>query len=221
MNEHRYGKIGKRIIKWFLFLLIIPFLYWVISLTLSAITIQRKIKNQVFEKTIFLSTNGIHLDIVIPKSNLNGALVSGLYTLPSDEYLAFGWGDENFYIHTPTWGDLTFKNAFKAVFLKSSTLMHVTRYNSKGSDWIEIKISESELEKLNQYLQSSFKTNQSPLKLKLENQGYTATDDFYKAKGSYSFFNTCNSWVNRGFKKSGLKSCLWTPFDFGLIKKYE
>lgn len=91
MNEHRYGKIGKRIIKWFLFLLIIPFLYWVISLTLSAITIQRKIKNQVFEKTIFLSTNGIHLDIVIPKSNLNGVLVSGLYTLPSDEYLAFGW----------------------------------------------------------------------------------------------------------------------------------
>ena len=99
--------------------------------------------------------------------------------------------------------------------------MHVTRYTSKRSDWTEIKISQSELDSLTSYLQNTFKTDENGAKIILENQGYSSTDDFYKANGSYSCLKTCNSWVNTGFKQSGLKSCLWTPFDFGLISKYE
>ncbi len=30
-------------------------------------------------------------------------------------------------------------------------------------------------------------------------------------------FSTCNEWVNKGLKATGLKSCLWTPFDTGLF----
>jgi len=55
----------------------------------------------------------------------------------------------------------------------------------------------------------------------LPDKGYTKIDDFYRAKESYSYFNTCNSWVNKGFKESGIKACYWTPFDFGLLKKFE
>ncbi len=214
-------KLGKRILKWILYLLLIPISYLVVSLILSSITIDRNIENQVSEKTIYLTTNGVHLDIVIPKNNADSLLLNGLKLEESDKYLSFGWGDENFYINTPTWGDLTFKNAFTAMFLNSSTLMHVTRHTSKRSDWNEIKISESELNKLNSYLQNTFKTNESGMKIILENKGYSSTDDFYKANGSYSCFKSCNSWVNSGFKESGLKSCLWTPFDFGLMNKYE
>ena len=214
-------KIAKRIIKWILYFLLIPVLYLIISLILSSISINRKAKDQVSEKSIYLSTNGVHLNVVIPKDNIDSLLLLGLKREQSNKYLSFGWGDENFYINTPTWGDLTFGNAFKAVFLKSSTLLHVTRYNSKHPDWIEIKITENELKKLNAYLQNTFKTNEDGTKIILENKGYTAIDDFYKAKGSYSCFKTCNSWVNSGFKESGLKSCLWTPFDFGLMNKYQ
>lgn len=214
-------KLGKRIIKWTLYFLSIPVFYLVISLILSLITIDRKIENQFFEKTIYLSSNGVHLEVVIPKKNIDSLLLSGLKQGPTDKYLSFGWGDENFYINTPTWGDMTFKNAFTAMFLKSSTLIHVTRYNSKRSDWIEIKISESELTKLNSYVRNTFKKNELGIKVILDNQGYSRIDDFYKAKGSYSCFKTCNSWVNSGFKESGLKSCLWTPFDFGLMNKYK
>ncbi len=214
-------KIAKRIIKWILYFLLIPVFYVIVSLILSSISVNRKVKNPVSEKSIYLSTNGVHLNVVIPKDNIDSLLLLGLKREPSNRYLSFGWGDENFYINTPTWGDLTFGNAFKAVFLKSSTLLHVTRYNSKHPDWIEIKITENELKKLNTYLQNTFKTNENGTKIILENQGYTAIDDFYKAKGSYSCFKTCNSWVNSGFKESGLKSCLWTPFDFGLMNKYK
>lgn len=130
-------------------------------------------------------------------------------------------GDAEFYLNTPTWGDLTFTNAFSAMFLNSATLMHVTRYGSKRADWVEVKVSETELQRLNDFLRGSFQTDAQGNKLILEGQGYFANDDFYKANGSYSCFKTCNSWVNSGFRQSGLKSCFWTPFGFGLMNKYD
>ncbi|KXX71144.1 TIGR02117 family protein [Flammeovirga sp. SJP92] len=214
-------KIGKKILKWTLFFLLIPIIYVVISLVLSLITVDRIVTDERSEKLIYLNTNGIHLDIVMPIENVDVLVLSGIKYLRNEKYLSFGWGDENFYINTPTWGDLTFSNAFRAMFLKSSTLIHVTRYRQKQSGWIEIKVSESELQKLNSYLLNTFEMKEDGMKIILENKGYTSIDDFYKSKGSYSCFNTCNSWVNTGFKESGLKSSLWTPFDFGLMMKYE
>lgn len=211
----------KKLLKWFLYFLLIPISYLIFSMILSVITIDRENSDLVSNKSIYLSTNGVHLDIVIPTYNIDKLLLSGIKHSASDNYLSFGWGDENFYINTPTWGDLTFNNAFKAMFLKSSTLMHVTQYKSKRSHWIEIKINEIELHKLNNYLYNTFLKDDNGMKIILENQGYTSIDNFYKAKGSYSCFKTCNSWVNSGFKESGLKSCLWTPFDFSLMNKYN
>lgn len=214
-------KIVKKILKGLFYFLLIPVSFLVVSLILSSITIDREEDITFAEKSIYLSTNGVHLNIVMPMKNIENRVLLGLKYEETDDYLSFGWGDENFYINTPTWGDLTFKNAFTALFLNSSTLMHVNRHEQKQSDWIEIKISESELKKINTYLLNSFKTDTNGMKIRLRNKGYTPMDDFYKSEGNYSIFKTCNSWVNTGFKKSGLKACLWTPFDFGLMNKYK
>lgn len=214
-------KILKKIFKWFLYSLIIPATYIFISLILTTITIDRKTDSKKLNKVIFLSTNGVHLDIIIPKNNIDSLLLTGIKHNKNEKYLSFGWGEENFYINTPSWVDLSFKNAFKAIFFKSPTLIHVTRYKRKRLGWIEIKVTESELKKLNFYIINTFKTNKNGKKIILKNKGYTLIDNFYKSKGSYSCFKTCNSWVNIGFKESGLKSCMWTPFDFGLINKHK
>ena len=145
-------KIGKKIIKWILYFLLIPITYIIIALILSSITVDRIVSNKNSEKLIYLNTNGVHLDIVIPIENVDSLVLSGIKYNRNEKYLSFGWGDENFYINTPTWGDLTFSNAFSAMFLKSSTLIHITRYRQKRSDWIEIKVNESELKKLNKYV---------------------------------------------------------------------
>lgn len=214
-------RVFKKTFKWILYFLLIPISYILVSLILGAITIDRKVDHKVSDKSIFLSTNGVHLDIVIAKQDLDKSLLFGIKHKDSEKYLSFGWGDENFYINTPNWGDLTINTAFRAVFLKSSTLMHVTHYNQKQSNWVEVKLNVAELEQLNSYLLNSFVQDENGMKVLLEDKGYTSTDDFYKAKGSYSWYNTCNSWVNLGFKESGLKSSLWTPFDFGLLNKYK
>ncbi|WP_299257981.1 DUF2459 domain-containing protein [uncultured Aquimarina sp.] len=214
-------QLVKKTLKYLGVALLIPITYLIVALVCSYIPVTPKTNSEEQNKSIYLATNGVHLDIVIPKNNIDSLLLRGIKREPSDYYFSFGWGDENFYINTPTWGDLTFKNALKAMFLKSSTLMHVTRYKSIHSDWVQIKISKTELDKLNSYLRSTFKTHENGMKVILENQGYSSIDDFYRAKGSYSCFKTCNSWVNLGFKESGLKSCLWTPFDFGLLRIHK
>ena len=214
-------KIAKKILKWILYFLLIPITYIIVALILTAITVDRKENNGILDKSIYLNTNGVHLDIIIPIEDIDSLVLTGMKFKGIENYVSFGWGDENFYINTPTWGDLTFSNAFNAMFLKSSTLMHVTRYKKYSKNRIEIKVNEAELKKLNYYLLKTFQVNEKGMKIILENKGYTSNDDFYKSKGSYSCFNTCNSWINNAFKESGLKACLWTPFDFGLMNKYD
>lgn len=211
----------KRLLRWICYLLAIPILYLSVALLLSAIPCGEKNNSDVNNHIIYLNTNGIHLDIIIPKQHLDVILTQQLYATENDSYLSFGWGDENFYINTPTWGDLTFKNACSALFLKITTLMHVTRYKNREATWVAVAVSATELKLLNQYILESFKLNTQGNIIILPHVSYTQTDNFYKAQGSYSCFKTCNTWVNKGFKTAGLKACLWTPFDFGLLNKYD
>ena len=63
--------------------------------------------------------------------------------------------------------------------------------------------------------------DQNGNKILLIGKGYTTYDEFYEAKGNYSCFKTCNSWVNSALKESNLKACYWTPFDFSVLNKYK
>ncbi len=213
-------RLLKKILKFILWVLAIPVMYLLISLVLILITANKNNVSLITEKTIYLSTNGVHLDIVIPVSDVDDALKKGL-KMKSETYLSFGWGDENFYLNTPTWNDLTFKTAFSAMFLKGNALMHVTRYSGKNPKWTIVNLNEKQLSKLNSYILNAFQFDTDGNKIILENKGYAFNDDFYKAKGSYSIIKTCNTWANSALKTSGLKSCFWTPFDFGIINKYK
>ena len=52
----------------------------------------------------------------------------------------------------------------------------------------------------------------------MSSAAYGKNDAFYEAKGSYSLFYTCNSWVNENLKEVGLKACRWTLFCDPLSK---
>ena len=217
----RRVRIAKSILKVGLVLFLFPVLYVLVSLITSGITVNNNEKKTDKNKIIYLNTNGIHLDIVIPRNELSTEFLDGVYYEEGENYLSFGWGDEDFYLNTPEWSDLTFSIGFKALFLNSSTLIHLTRYNNKRKNWVEVKLDNEKLEKLIHYIQSSFQTDKANNKIMLLGESYSAKDNFYKANGSYSAINTCNSWVNTGFKQSGLRACLWTPYDFGLLRKYK
>lgn len=203
------------------FILALPILYALIALLTSLIPVNKDSQVKKSDHEIYLSTNGVHLYIILEKSSIDSSLLNDLDYESNFNYFSFGWGDKNFYLNTPDWSDLTIKNAANALFLNTPTLMHFVPYKVKDEEWIEIPLTENQLRKLNNYILKSFKLDQSGNKIKLPFEGYTDRDSFYEAKGHYNCFKTSNTWVNNGFKKSGLKACFWTPFDFSLIAKHK
>ena len=84
-------------------------LYIIVAFVLSYIPVNNKTLQGI--KQVYLHTNGVHLDIVIPIENMNNPLKKDLQFLPEDRYFSFGWGDKDFYLNTPQWKDLTFKES--------------------------------------------------------------------------------------------------------------
>lgn len=195
-------------------------LYISVSLLLSIIPVNTNFTTNSEHQTVFLSTNGVHLDIVLPIEMTSPSLLNGIYLEQGDQFISIGWGEENFYLNTPQWSDLSIETAVNAAFLDNTTLLHITRYQKASTSWKKVPLNQTQLKALNDYILRSFRLKNGK-KERVLNSSYSMNDEFYKANGTYSFHQTCNSWVNQGLKECGLKAALWTPFDFGVLWKYD
>lgn len=201
----------------FLTMFSVIILYFTFAILFSILPTHPPDKNCVPEKEIFLNTNGIHVDLIIPVNQLDPSFRNNLDVLPVTQYVAFGWGDRNFYIKTPEWTDLTLRVAFKALFLKSSAAMHVTFYPYKTDTWKQLPLCDEQLMTLIDYINNSFAKDKNGKLIKMDFDGYNQFDSFFEAKGSFSVFKTCNVWVNIAFKEAQVRTAVWTPFDFGVL----
>ncbi|MGM0620720.1 MAG: TIGR02117 family protein [Bacteroidota bacterium] len=216
--KNRKLKVGFKILKNVLAALVgLIVLYLAIALLLSFLPTHPPEKNCRPEHKIFVATNGVHLDIILPVEKIETDLRSQLQLPAGTRFVSFGWGDKAFYIKTPEWSDLTFPVAFRALFLKTEAAMHVTSLGRMFSDWKEVEICTGQLNTLNSYINSSFKKNETGELQKLEFPGYTSHDDFYEGNGSFTVFRTCNVWANNALKETGVKTSVWSPFDFGVL----
>ena len=214
-------QVLNRIVKSIGAIFLIPVMYLLVSFILLMIPVNDKKDHSEKNNSIFLQSNGVHLSIIIAKNQLHPSLLEGLKYLDNDTFFAFGWGDKNFYLTTPNWSDLTANNAFRALFVKSNALIHLSRYSNTKEDWVEIKVNQNQLSKINHYIDKTFFLDTLNNKIVLNNKGYSHNDDFYEAVGSFTCFNTCNTWVNSAFKESSIKAFWWTPFDFGLLNMHD
>lgn len=175
---------------------------------------------------IFLHSNGVHTDIVVPTKNR--FIDWTKFVDPSEtksgktnyKWTAFGWGDKGFYLETPTWAELKPSIAFNAMFGLSKTAMHVSFYSliKESPNCKKADISISQYMLLIQNIKNQFKETKPQ---RLSGKHYNSNDSFYNAKGTYHIFKTCNTWVNQTLKNSKMKACLWTPFDRGILNIYD
>src|SRR6056297_560005 len=118
--------LGKKFLKNILFRLLTAFLIYIpAALILSFTPTHPREKACHSGPPIFITSNGVHLDIIIPVESLEPEFRSQLQVPGSIRYISFGWGDKTFYQKTPEWKDLSIPVAFRALFLKSETAMHV------------------------------------------------------------------------------------------------
>jgi uncharacterized protein (TIGR02117 family) len=178
---------------------------------------------------LYLKTDGIHTDFILPvKTKYHdwtstvpwSAIQSKDTTYP---YISFGWGDQGFFLNTPTWAELKFSTAFDALFYRGKSALHISYRNAPDLDGgsVKLRISGEKYKKLIQYIHDQFKHNADGSRAHIPNRGYWDADTFYEAKGKYSLFSTCNSWINRGLSEADLPHCLWTPFSAGIFGPYR
>lgn len=204
-------------------------IYILAVLGLSRIPVNSDIAKPENGIEIYLLSNGVHTDIVVPvKSKVVdwSEKVQFQDTKAKDttaKYLAFGWGDKGFYLNTPTWGDLKFFTAFNAASGMSTSAMHCTFYKrmKEGELCKKIIISDKQYEQLVTFIQNSFQTKHDKI-MKIETDAvYGKHDVFYEAKGSYNLFYTCNTWANNALKSANQKASLWTVYDKGILCHYQ
>ena len=226
-------KLLKRSLKitiWFIVSFVGFLLVYVVSaLGLSRISVNSEVVQEEKAIEIFILSNGVHTDIVVPIKNEIKDWRNEIQfqqTKSKDSvanYLAFGWGDKGFYLETPTWADLKASTAIKAATGLSSSAMHTTFYKnlSENDNCRKIQISKENYQKLVTYISESFQRDSKQNNQWISGHSYGKNDAFYEAKGSYSLFYTCNTWTNDALKSANQKACFWTPYDKGILYHYK
>ena len=211
------------IIKAIATLLILIALYFFLAVVLTLIPSNAFYKSPEEGVDIYIKSNGVHTDLVLPVHNdlFDWRTKLDTTTFQQEkkafEYVAIGWGDKGFYLETPTWADLKFSTAFSAMFLFTPTAMHVTYRTyapEVGTYAKKIRISKEQYLTLVAYVQNSFQRDEKGNFLRISSYHYAnANDNFYEANGRYSLFKTCNVWTNSALKEIGVKTAMWAPFD--------
>jgi len=222
-------KTIKKLLKYTTFFLLGIIGYLLVVTLLSYISVNDGLVKSHKEIPIYILTNGVHTDVVLPLKSEHYDWTNQLkteHTKAKDttmNYVALGWGDKGFYLETPTWADLKASTALKAASGLSSSAMHVTFYKEmkESKSCKKLQISSDNYKKLILFINESFQTKSGEF-LKIETEAvYGKHDVFYEANGSYSLFYTCNSWANQALKAANQKAALWTISDSGIFRHYE
>lgn len=202
-----------------LYLLLVPFG--------TLIPVNRKYQPAINGVDIYLSTNGMHTDFIVPTQNTLFDWTTLIDSQPYEKnltqypYLGIGWGDWGFYIELDEWENLTAKLAAKTLLNpKTKTLMHITGYEQLPTPERRVEkvsLTNQQYQDLCAFIQTGFAYDEKEKVQLLPNLGYAPNDNFYKGKGSYHALHTCNYWVNKGLKKIGVRTALWTPIDRGMF----
>ena len=158
-------------------------------------------------KTIYLIKQRWHTAVVFHKEDVDTIIFPEIKYFQKAELVDIGWGDEVFYQHPGFDWDLAYQALFYAT---PSTLrvegIYITKqqYFDISEIVIELKINNEQLKDLQKYISDTIWRDENH-KHKILSTQYLNRVYFFKANGSYHLFNTCNTWLARGLKQSGLE----------------
>jgi uncharacterized protein (TIGR02117 family) len=186
----------------------------------SAVAANRDWKPPAQGVTIYVIDNGIHTDLVLPVSaegvDWGDLIRPGHLADPSRaaaSHLAFGWGDRDFYLNTPTWWDVNPVRVGRAFVGAGATVVHVSHIAAPqiGPNARAIVLRPEEYRRLAGFIRNTF--GEGP-----PARGYGAADAFYVARGGYNLFRTCNAWTGEALAAAGVRVGKWTPFPSGVMQ---
>jgi uncharacterized protein (TIGR02117 family) len=200
----------------------VPLLYLAAALVGALVTVNRGWTEPERGTTVYLRSNGIHLDLVLP------ARAQGLDwrpLLPASDFadppvdarwFGFGAGERRVYLETPVWTDIKPGTVAHAL-LGGERVLHVDRTTVPGEQLHAIRLRPEEYRRLWAAIRAEF---DGPPK-RIDHPGYGPDDAFYRGRGRASAVQTCNQWVADKLRLAGVKTSLWSPFVHGLEWRYR
>lgn len=180
------------------------------------------------EVLIYVSSNGIHADIIMPANGPDRAWLA--LVPPSDiadpararGWVAVGWGQRDVYLNVPYWSDLTPGIAARAM-LGGESLMHVTHMGPpRVSETLRpLYISREGYRRMTRAIATSFARGPDGAPIVIPGSGYGRNDIFYEALGTYSAVRTCNEWIGEHLADAGVRVGIWTPFPQSLMWRFR
>lgn len=180
------------------------------------------------EITVYLLSNGVHTDIVVPTRSIETDWTN---TFPAantrdglaGDWLALGWGDKGFYLNTPTWSDLSVSTAFAAISGLGGSAIHATYYGGMEgcTNCAKLKLSRAQYRSLIGYIRRSLQWRDGRTLPIPTDKLYGRNDAFYEAVGRYNLFYTCNTWTNGALKAARADAALWTITESGIFNHYH
>ena len=173
------------------------------------------------ENEVYVVNHGWHTGFVVPASDIQKLIPELKQRFKNVPYIEFGWGDNEFYQAE----EITSGVTLKAIFLPTDSVVHavaVTRKADKYFKHSEVEkfcLEDPEFKSLVKFISSSFYRDESGNILKL-NHGIYGDSQFYKAKGDFHIFNTCNKWTAKGLESAGMNISTTFKLTAGSIMNF-
>ncbi len=135
--------------------------------------------------------------------------------MPAENYSlgVFGWGNRKFYLETPTWDKLRASTVAYAFSGVGETCVHVNLTTDLA--WPRessrmLRLTDEQFGSLARHVVSTMELDSAGKAQAIEGAHYRTTDAFYRGRGCYHLFRTCNVWVGEGLRKAGVRVGVWT-----------
>ena len=207
-------------------LIAIPALYLLAALIGSLVPVNRDWTEAEQGTTIYLVSNGIHADLILPAEaqglNWRPLLPLNDFAAPdaSAHWVAFGSGERRVYLDTPRWRDIK-PRTILAALIGGERVMHVEWVSNPGGEARAIRLRPEEYRRLWTAIRAGFLLDRQGRPQWIDHPGYGSQDAFYRGVGKASAIRTCNSWVDDRLRLAGVRTGAWSPFAQGLLWRYR
>lgn len=174
------------------------------------------------EPVLYVCASLAHTDILLP---IRDPLIDwrALFPdnvpdgLPSDAYLAIGWGDLAFYRETPTWADVKVSVALEALLGGHATAFRVVAVNppTAGGECRSIKVDQAGRQAVIDHVVSKLVRDAAGRPLMQPGSRWPIA--YYLTEGRYGLFHTCNQWAASALAAAGLPHARFAPFSFSVM----
>lgn len=169
-------------------------------------------------KTFYVGGHTRHASIIIDRRDFDPVKSLGTFDFNGKYWLEFGWGDADFY--RANGEDILL--GLKALFFPTGAVMHVHGFNGSPasnfpkSEIIELRLTPAGYDRLLAFIRGSFARGADGKTIPLD-KGLYGLSRFYEGTGTYSMFNTCNTWAAKALAAAGFPI---DPADVGTVGQF-